>query len=242
MRSDIADLQWPDNSTMDDSGTIPMLVPAPNFEFKVKARDAIIRPWSVSDDTLLPQFIAHELVQGASDETHSPVLSPKGDRRGLFAGEREKLLSIPTGTSDFVSKVPKESLTERSRRRASIIQATVPISVLTFATQALLTASVCTTEGREFNLPLDMSDLQDAWGTSPFCVSPESKNLHFYKRVGPDNVEVNSNKFAYLSEAFQSRKCTGNSAPVMAVMKGLEPEDHFLAGLHTRSPLDEDCG
>ena len=87
-----------------------------------------------------------------------------------------------------------------------------------------------------------MNALQDAWGTAPFCCSPESRNLHYYKRVGPDDVEVNSNKFAYLSEAFQSRRCTGNSAPVMAVMRGLEPEDHFMAGLHTRSPLDEDCG
>jgi hypothetical protein len=97
-------------------------------------------------------------------------------------------------------------------------------------------------EGREFNLPLDLNSLQDAWGTSPFCGSPESRNLHFYKRVGPDSVEVNSNKFAYISEAFQSRKSAGNSAPVMAVMKGLEPEDHFLAGLHATSPLDEDIG
>ena len=36
MRSDIDDLQWPEKSSMDDSGTIPMLVPAPNLNSKSK--------------------------------------------------------------------------------------------------------------------------------------------------------------------------------------------------------------
>ena len=39
---------------------------------------------------------------------------------------------------------------------------------------------------------------------------------------------MSSHNFSYRSEAPQSRKCTGNSAPTMTVIKGSEPEDHFL--------------
>ena len=162
-------------------------------------------------------------------------MAPSGATRALFAGERERIQSIPSGTSDLIEKVPKESLHDRATRRSAILSATMPLSILSFATQALLSAYVPTTQAKEFDMPIDVSELRNAWATTPFCCSPEAAN--YSGRVGPDISEVTCSRFAHVSEALQRRKSAGQSAPKMAVIKGLQPEDRFLDGIHTNSPF-----
>ena len=58
--------------------------------------------------------------------------------------------------------------------------------------------------------------------------------------MGPGISDVSYSRVAHMSEALQRRKSAGQSAPKMAVMKGLQPEEHFLAGIHANSPLDEE--
>jgi hypothetical protein len=70
------------------------------------------------------------------------ILAPKGGSIPLFAGEAEKLLSLPPGISDHLEKIPEQPLGARQCRRMSFLSSTVPISILTFACQALLAHSV----------------------------------------------------------------------------------------------------
>ena len=108
----------------------------------------------------------------------------------------------------------------------------MPISILTFACQALLAHSVWLEEFRQNKLGIEEFTLHDAWATAPFCTSPECDKLHEFRRIGPDEVEREAQRFSHLSETLQNRKTAGRSVPTMAVPAGLEPEDHFKAGLH----------
>jgi hypothetical protein len=90
------------------------------------------------------------------------ILAPKGGTRPLFAGEAETLLYLPSGISDHLEKIPEQLLGARQCRRRSFLSSTVPISILTFACQALIAHSVWLEEFRHNNLHIDDQDLQGA--------------------------------------------------------------------------------
>ena len=117
------------------------------------------------------------------------VASINGSARRLFAGEVESLLTIPRGVSDLIEKRPQEELASRQCRRHSLLAPTVPISVLTFASQALLVHSVAADMTRDYNLDIDPATLGPAWARAPFLDTPECLGLHLTSRVGPDSCE-----------------------------------------------------
>ena len=55
--------------------------------------------------------------------------------------------------------------------------------------------------------------------------------------IGPDAAELHANGASFLLDSMQSRKSAGRASPVAAVPAGLEPEEHYEAGLRANSPL-----
>ena len=57
--------------------------------------------------------------------------------------------------------------------------------------------------------------------------------------IPPCASEMNSQLGLALAENLQSRRTTGRYVPLVAVMAGLPPQEHFEQGLLSKSPLDE---
>ena len=51
---------------------------------------------------------------------------------------------------------------------------------------------------------------------------------------------MGSQLVGYLAVGAQARRMALKATPIMAVPTGLKPEEHFEAGLHASSPLDQD--
>ena len=68
--------------------------------------------------------------------------------------------------------------------------------------------------------------------------SPHSQERTSLFARPPDAAELNAHVEAHLAEQLQSRRVAGRNAPIKAVPDGLEPLEHFAAGLHAKSPLD----
>ena len=58
--------------------------------------------------------------------------------------------------------------------------------------------------------------------------------------LGPDQAELMANTSSFLLDSIQTRKSAGRATPVAAVPAGLEPHEHFYAGLAATSPLAEE--
>ena len=74
----------------------------------------------------------------------------------------------------------------------------------------------------------------------PYLSDRESRCFNDGPLLGPDDAEVNAHSTCFLLERQQGRKQAGAQAPVRTVPWGLEPAEHFEAGLHSRSPLEEE--
>ena len=91
-------------------------------------------------------------------------------------------------------------------------------------------------------LPFGIENLldQDVFGAAPFVKDFRESHECAPKYIGPDECEMSSQLFAYRAEGMQARRMAPSITPLMAVPSGLSAEDHFLAGLHASSPLEQE--
>ena len=142
-------------------------------------------------------------------------------------------------TQEASNGIPKESetLSARQKRRLSVLSRVVPVPVWKFALAAACVQTVFSAaaprgppEGFEeivLEARMQCPFLQDHCG--PAKLAPN---------IPPATSEVNAALSSFLAERLQSRRQAGIAAPLLAVPTGLEPLEHFEAGLIAPSPLN----
>ena len=92
------------------------------------------------------------------------------------------------------------------------------------------------------DLPYDIDGIidNDVFGACPFIRDGPDEWLIDRDYIGPDECEMDAQLYSFLAEGVQARRLRSRATPIMAVTAGLSPSDHFLAGLHAPSPLEQD--
>ena len=85
---------WPEKTMINSDGQVPMIKPPKDFEFIVNGDSIVLPPWRRASDKLFPLTFNGAKFNIADNAL---ICSTNGGSRKVFAGEMERIMSVPHG-------------------------------------------------------------------------------------------------------------------------------------------------
>ena len=231
-------VKWPEGTTYTHECDVGALVTAPPSSFDGPGWNAILdRNWSLAPYSRLQPHLP--LSAGSLLNAEVAQCRMTFSLRVLRSCELERINGVPAEWSNYMPKNAGESLSARETRRRRLLTSSLPKGLACFLISAVLGQPI-KAKAEMWRPPCEIKEACECAALAcPYRLDLESRGCAASGTLPPDQAELYAQSSAFIVEQMQTRKTAGKHSPLVCVPSGLNPVDHFNAGLSCESPLDK---